>query len=172
MDNLQSIFERQQRQKQGIQDLNTNVYDVTEEEMFQIIGFIIGSEEYAVPILNVVEIVKPIEYTRVPGTPPYVLGVFNMRGNVYPLINLRLKFGMQPIKQDKDTRYLVMKQDDNIAGFVIDKLTSAITLPYSAIDPAPATLANSKNGVINGIGKLEDHLITILNVDALLRKDF
>ncbi len=171
MDKIKSVFEEQQKQKQNAgKGLDTSIYDVADGELLQIIGFIIGDEEYSVPILNVVEIIKPIEYTRVPGTPPYVLGVFNMRGNVYPLINLRLKFGMKAIKQDKDTRYLVMRQDDDIAGFVIDKLTSAITLPHSAIEPAP--LADANEGTISGIGKQDDRLITILNVDTLLKKDF
>ncbi|EOI3993151.1 chemotaxis protein CheW, partial [Campylobacter jejuni] len=53
-----------------------------EEDIIQLVGFVVGDEEYAIPILNIQEIIKPIEYTRVPSVPDYVLGVFNMRGNV------------------------------------------------------------------------------------------
>ncbi|PAF42799.1 chemotaxis protein CheW [Helicobacter sp. 11S02596-1] len=141
------------------------------EDILQVIGFIVGNEEFAVPILNVIEIVKPIEYTRVPGTPNYVLGVFNLRGNVFPLINLRLKFGIPSAKQDKDTRYLVVRHNDQIAGFVIDKLTEAIRIKKSDIDPVPETLAEQDN-LMYGVGKREDRLVTILKIETLLKRDF
>lgn len=166
---MKNIFEQQQKQLNS-QNALGNV--AVSDEVLQVIGFIIGNEEFSVPIMSVTEIVKPIEYTRVPGTPPYVLGVVNMRGNVYPLINLRMKFGMQPIKQDKDTRYIFMRQNDDIAGFVIDKLTAAMTLPKSIIDPVPDTLASNQADMIGGIGKQDDNLVTILKVEALLKRDF
>ncbi len=166
-DNVKEVLEKQINAV-SIGDSN----GVEPEEVLQVIGFVVGSEEFAVPILNVKEIIKPTEFTRVPGTPNYVLGVFNMRGNVYPLIDLRLKFGLPAIKQDKDTRYLIVQRNDDFAGFVIDKLTAAITLSRSEIDPVPETLINSQGGMIDGVGKREDRLITILKVDVLLKKDF
>ena len=164
-DNVKEILEKQMV---SIGDSNS----AEPEEVLQVIGFVVGSEEFAVPILNVKEIIKPTEFTRVPGTPNYVLGVFNMRGNVYPLIDLRLKFGLPAIKQDKDTRYLIVQRNDDFAGFVIDKLTAAITLSSSEIDPVPETLITSQGGTIDGVGKRADRLITILKVDVLLKKDF
>ena len=68
------------------------------EEIVQLVGFIVGDEEYAIPILNIQEIIKPIEYTRVPSVPDYVLGVFNLRGSVIPLIDLRKKFSLNAAK--------------------------------------------------------------------------
>jgi purine-binding chemotaxis protein CheW len=142
-----------------------------EEDITQLVGFIIGHEEYAIPILNIQEIIKPIDYTRVPSTPEYVLGVFNLRGNVIPLIDLRSKFNLATKNQDSETRYIVMKDDENIAGFVIDKLTEAIRLKESQIEPAPETLHKEK-GMISGIGKRADSILTILKVDVLLKRDF
>jgi purine-binding chemotaxis protein CheW len=142
-----------------------------EEDVVQLVGFMVGGEEYAIPILNIQEIIKPISYTRVPSTPEYVLGVFNLRGNVIPLIDLRRKFHMAPQNEDDETRYIVMKDEDNIAGFVIDKLTEAIRLKTSQIDPTPETLKKEK-GMISGIGKRENSIITILKVEELLKRDF
>lgn len=141
------------------------------EDILQVVGFLVGSEEFAVPILNIQEIVKPIEYTRVPGTPDYVLGVFNLRGNVFPLVNLRMKFGFPALKHNKDIRYIVIKNDDEIAGFVIDKLTEAVRIKISDIDPIPETLHEEAN-LIYGIGKQKDRLITILKVEYLLERAF
>lgn len=141
------------------------------ENILQVVGFLVGNEEFAVPILDIQTIEKPIEYTRVPGTPSYVLGVFNLRGNVYPLIDLRGKFGRPMIKQSKDTRYIVIKHNDDVAGFVIDKLTEAIKINETDIEPTPETL-NEEADLIYGIGKQKDRLITILKVEYLLKRAF
>lgn len=168
MDNkaLKDVLAKQQSQSVGGEDLHGDT-----ENIVQLIGFVVGTEEFAVPILNVKEIIKPIDFTRVPGTPDYVMGVFNLRGNVYPLINLRMKFGIPQAKQDKDTRYLVVNHNDDIAGFVIDKLTEAIRINEGLIDPIPDTF-NEQENLLYGIAKQGDRLTTILRVDNLLKRTF
>lgn len=140
-------------------------------DVVQLVGFIIGDEEYAVPILNIQEIIKPIEWTRVPQTPAYVLGVFNLRGSVIPLIDLRLKFGLKAKKHNEETRFFVLKQGDDVAGFVIDRLTMALRIKRSDIGPAPETMAGDES-LIDGVGKQEDRILTILKVNKLLERDF
>ncbi len=142
-----------------------------DEDIMQLVGFIVGEEEYAIPILSIQEIIKPIDYTRVPTTPEFVLGVFNLRGNVIPLIDLRKKFSLRSKSVDSDTRYIVLKDGDNIAGFVIDKLTEAIRIKKSQIEETPDTMSK-RDGYIYGIGKTSKGILTILNVEALLKKDF
>ena len=142
-----------------------------DEDIMQLVGFIVGEEEYAIPILSIQEIIKPIDYTRVPTTPEFVLGVFNLRGNVIPLIDLRKKFSLRSKSVDGDTRYIVLKDGDNIAGFVIDKLTEAIRIKKSQIEETPETMTK-RDGYIYGIGKTSKGILTILNVEALLKKDF
>jgi len=165
MGQLDSVIQKQQNQLGGLGETQV------EENITQLVGFIVGEEEYAIPILNIQEIIKPIEYTRVPSTPDYVLGAFNLRGNVIPLIDLRRKFHLPAQNQNDETRYIVMKDGDNIAGFVIDKLTEAIRLKESQIENAPETLHKDK-GAISGIGKRKDSILTILKVDVLLKRDF
>lgn len=141
------------------------------DDVVQLVGFIIGEEEYAVPILAIQEIIKPFPWTRVPQVPKYVVGVFNMRGAVIPLIDLRLKFGLSPKKHSEETRFIVMRHGDDIAGFVIDRLTMALRIKKSDIGPAPDT-ANGDETAIDGVGKQADRIITILKVNRLLQRDF
>lgn len=155
-----------QKQKKQINEPEKIIDDVV-----QLVGFIIGNEEYAIPILSIQEIIKPIEYTRVPQVPDYVMGVFNLRGDVIPLINLRKKFNLQSENQTDDTRYMVLRGEDNIAGFMIDRLTKAIRIKKDRIDPPPETI-HSDSGIIYGIGKQESSMLTILRVEALLKRDF
>lgn len=162
-DKLKEIMDRQNKK----QDEKTSRSD----DVVQLVGFIIGDEEYAVPILAIQEIIKPFPWTRVPQVPKYVVGVFNMRGAVIPLIDLRLKFGLSPKKHGEETRFIVMRHGDDIAGFVIDRLTMALRIKKSDIGPAPDT-ANGDETAIDGVGKQADRIITILKVNRLLQRDF
>jgi len=155
--------------KQGQQQDNDSLSH--SDDVVQLVGFIIGEEEYAIPILAIQEIIKPFPWTRVPQVPKYVVGVFNMRGAVIPLIDLRLKFGLPALKQGDETRFIVMRHGDDIAGFVIDRLTMAIRIKKTDIGPAPDTI-NGDDTMIDGVGKQEDRIITILKVDKLLERDF
>lgn len=163
-DKLKDIISKQNahQQKDGIGH---------SDDVVQLVGFVIGEEEYAVPILAIQEIIKPFPWTRVPQVPKYVVGVFNMRGAVIPLIDLRLKFGLSAIKHSDETRFIVMRHGDDIAGFVIDRLTMAIRIKKTDIGPAPDTI-NGDDTMISGVGKQEDRIITILKVGKLLERDF
>jgi purine-binding chemotaxis protein CheW len=162
-DKLKQIINKQGKEQESGLDQTDNVV--------QLVGFVIGDEEYAVPILAIQEIIKPFEWTRVPQVPKYVLGVFNLRGAVIPLIDLRLKFGLKSKKHSEDTRFIVMRHGDDVAGFVIDRLTMAIRIKKENIGPAPDTV-NGDDTIIDGVGKQEDKIITILKVNKLLERDF
>jgi len=162
-DKLKQIINNQNVQQQS----NTDQLD----DVVQLVGFVIGEEEYAVPILSIQEIIKPFSWTRVPQVPVYVMGVFNLRGSVIPLIDLRTRFGLPAKKQTEDTRFIVMRHGDDVAGFVIDRLTMAIRIKKANIGPAPDTL-NGDDTMIEGVGKQEDKIITILKVNKLLERDF
>ncbi len=162
-DQLKEVINQQHKQQNsGLDQL---------DDIVQLVGFVIGEEEYAIPILAIQEIIKPFSWTRVPQVPSYVLGVFNLRGAVIPLIDLRAKFGLQTKKQSDETRFIVMRHGDDVAGFVIDRLTMAIRLKKRDIGPAPDTV-NGDDTIIDGVGKQADKIITILKVNKLLERDF
>ena len=163
-DKLKDVINNQTAQQDG--EILTQLDDVV-----QLVGFIIGDEEYAVPILSIQEIIKPFPWTRVPQVSKYVKGVFNMRGAVIPLIDLRLKFGLSEQKHNDETRFIVMKVGDDTAGFVIDRLTMALRIKKENIGPAPDTISGDDT-LIDGVGKEADRIITILKADKLLERDF
>jgi len=158
--------------KQQQEMLNNNEEDKVSEDVVQLVGFVVGEEEFAVPILAIQEIIKPIEWTKVPFTPDYVLGVFNLRGNVLPLIDLRRKFGVDASDIDENTRFIVMKIKDENVAFVIDRLTSALRINKNSILPPPETYTNENDDIIEGIGRMDDgRIITILKVDNLVKRE-
>lgn len=141
------------------------------DDVVQLVGFIVGEEEFSIPILSIQEIIKPISCTRVPQTPSYILGVFNLRGSVIPLIDLRARFGLTTQKHTDETRFIVMKSGNDVAGFVIDRLTEAIRMPKRDIGPAPETVSEAET-MIDGVGKQADRIVTILKVHKLLERNF
>jgi len=161
---LQNVMKQQKEQ----QNFSTN--EQKDDNIVQLVGFIVGNEEFAVPILSIQEIIKPIEWTRVPFTPEFVLGVFNLRGNVLPLIDLRKKFGAESAEFDEDVRFIVIKVGEELAGFVIDRLTEALRLEENSILPPPDT-NTERDAMIEGIGRKDDRIITILKVQALLKNE-
>ncbi|MDR2906155.1 MAG: chemotaxis protein CheW [Helicobacteraceae bacterium] len=162
---LEQVLQNQQQQK------NAQNEPSHDEDIVQLVCFMVSDEEFAVPILSVQEIIKPLPFTRVPSTPDYVLGVFNLRGNVLPLIDLRRKFGGERSVYTEETRFIVIKNKNQVNGFVIDKLTEAIRLKESDIDPAPESMEENENHIY-GVGKREDSIITILRIEALLKRAF
>lgn len=162
-DKLKQIINKQGEQKNSVVEQL--------DDVVQLVGFMIGDEEYAIPILAIQEIIKPFSWTRVPQVPNYVLGVFNLRGAVIPLIDLRAKFGLSDKKQGEDTRFIVMRDNNDVAGFVIDRLTMAIRIKKENIGPAPDTV-NGDDTIIDGVGKQADRIITILKVNKLLERTF
>jgi len=162
-DKLKQIINKQGEQQNESLDQS--------DDIVQLVGFIIGEEEYAIPILSIQEIIKPFSWTRVPQVPKYVMGVFNLRGAVIPLIDLRMKFGLHEQKHNDETRFIVMRDGDDVAGFVIDRLTMAIRIKKDDIGPAPDTVSGDDT-MIDGVGKQEDKIITILKVKKLLERDF
>ncbi len=141
------------------------------EDIEQLVGFVVGEEEFAVPILSIQEIIKPIEWTKVPFVPDYILGVFNLRGNVLPLIDLRIKFGASSADIDENTRFIVMKIKNEDVAFIIDRLTSALRIPKKNILPPPDTYSN-EDEIIEGVGRLDDgRIITILKIDNIIKRE-
>jgi purine-binding chemotaxis protein CheW len=159
---LQNVI-KQQKEQQGF-----STAEQKDDNIVQLVGFIVGNEEFAVPILSIQEIIKPIEWTKVPFTPDFVLGVFNLRGNVLPLVDLRKKFHAPTAEFDDDVRFIVIKVGDELAGFVIDRLTEALRLEESSILPPPDT-NTERDAMIEGIGRKDDRIITILKIKALLK---
>jgi purine-binding chemotaxis protein CheW len=160
---LQQIISKQNKALMGD--------DQKVDEVIQLVGFIVGEEEFSIPILSIQEIIKPIGWTRVPQIPSYILGVFNLRGSVIPLIDLRARFGLPVQKHTDETRFIVMKNGDDVAGFVIDRLTEAIRMPKRDIGPAPDTVSEEET-MIDGVGKQADRIVTILKVHKLLERNF
>ena len=128
----------------------------------------LGSEYYGIPIENVLSIEKIIVSTRIPNTPDYITGAINLRGEVVPVIDLRSKLGMKLKEMDDDSRIIIVKVDDIVAGLIVDSSSEVLEIENDNIDMAPTTNNNKFIEYINGIGKTSDKLIILLNLSKIL----
>mgnify|MGYP000287690527 CR=1 FL=1 len=137
-------------------------------ELLQLVTFSIGEEEFGVDILKVQEIIRTMEITKVPRAPEFVEGVINLRGKVIPVINMRTRFNMSALERDSDTRIVVMEFDQKIVGFLVDGVSEVLRIPASTVEPAPPVICGIGSEYIRGVGKLDDRLLILLDLDTLL----
>ena len=137
------------------------------EELLQIVSFRVGEEEFGLDILRVQEIIRMQDLTRVPHSPAFVDGVINLRGKVLPIISLRKRFGMHEQAHGKDTRIVVLEIQNMVLGFIVDSVSEVLRISASAIAPPPR-LGKVGREFVAGVGKLEDRLLILLDVDCIL----
>lgn len=134
-----------------------------------LVCFCIGKETFGVDIFAVREIVKARTITQVPGTTDYVLGIINLRGKIVSVMDLSERLGLGAASVDRASRILVVDLDGTTVGFLVDAATEVLKLPEDTIDPAPEELKNTiHDDYLEGVGKLEDRLVIILNLRNLL----
>lgn len=134
--------------------------------------FTIEKELYALHIAKVLEVVEFTSITRVPKTPDYMRGVVNLRGDVVPVIDLKLKFGLNETQKNVDTSIIVMEitieSENIIIGALADAVHEVITLEANDIEPAPRIGSVIDAEYLTGIGKKDEHFLLILNMDKII----
>ncbi len=133
--------------------------------------FSLGKEEYGVEILTVREIIGMMDITAVPQVPEYVKGVINLRGKVIPVIDLRLKFGMERVEYTTETCIIVINVADTLMGIVVDNVCEVLDIAQDAIEPAPSFGSNLGTDSILGMGKIEDKVKILLAIEKVLTED-
>jgi purine-binding chemotaxis protein CheW len=147
---------------------NGSVTKSSNDELLQLVSFSIGSEEFGVDILRVQEINRMIEVTRVPNAPEYVDGVINLRGKVIPIVNIRRRFGLDRKERDKNTRIVVVELAGQVVGFLVDGVKEVLRIPRSITEPPPTLLGMVKSEYITAVGKLDDRLLILLDLEKVL----
>ncbi|MBI5185899.1 MAG: chemotaxis protein CheW [Nitrospinae bacterium] len=141
------------------------------QETVQLIGFKLGKEFFGIRIINVQEIIRHQDITMVPRTPEFVEGVISLRGRVIPVINLRKRFSMDLGDRTKETRIVIVELDCGTVGFIVDAVTEVTSIPKASIDPAPPTATGVSKEYIQGVGKMENKLMIILDLNQVLSRE-
>jgi purine-binding chemotaxis protein CheW len=144
-------------------------------EPTKFVTFVLDEEIYALDINQVREVLEFSSVTKVPQTPKFVRGVINLRGNVVPVVDLRLKFGMSETAKTVNSRIIIVEVtvdgEPTILGAMADSVREVMELEPDRIGPAPRIGTRLKTDFIRGMGKKDDEFIIILDIDRIFSID-
>lgn len=140
--------------------------EITESVQYIVIR--LGNEQYGIDIRNIDNIVRMQPITRIPKMPDYLKGVINMRGEVIPVISMRLVMGLEPDEYTKATRIIVLKleQEGNV-GFIVDEVKEVVTLTSNEIEKITYNSKEEKTNLITAVGKHNGELISLFDLNAI-----
>jgi purine-binding chemotaxis protein CheW len=141
----------------------------------QYLTFTLAGEQYAVPVGKVREVLEYTRITRLPRTADFMKGLINLRGTGVPVIDLRLKFGMEETTVNKDTAIVVLDVDGGsgevVVGALADAVHEVVEINADQIESAPRFGTKLAAEFIQGVGKRDDHFIIILDIDRIFNSD-
>jgi purine-binding chemotaxis protein CheW len=134
--------------------------------------FLMANEKYGLEILKVREIMGMMDVTTVPTTPAFVRGVINLRGKVIPVVDLRLKFGLEAKEDTQRTCIIVVHlthtAQEMTMGIIVDEVSDVLDIDQNQIEPPPSFGANIRTDFILGMGKVDQKVMTMLDIDRVL----
>jgi purine-binding chemotaxis protein CheW len=137
-------------------------------EESQLVVFKLGNEEYGISILQVQEIKRMTDITRVPHTPDYIKGVINLRGSVLPVIDLKRRLSLPNDKYTDDTRIIIVNVNDMAVGLIVDGVSEVTSMGADQIDSSQSVTGVEGSGFISGVGKLDNRLLILLNLEVII----
>lgn len=139
-----------------------------DNKIISYLTFRIGEEMFATHVSVVLNIIELPKITKVPNTPAYMKGIINLRGMILPVIDSRVKFGLQETEQTKKTCIIVMdiqlNEEIDHVGLLVDEVSEVLLIEDSQIEPPPAIGALFKSSMIKGITKVDENMVMIIDV--------
>jgi purine-binding chemotaxis protein CheW len=134
----------------------------------EFLTFTLGREEYCIDILKVREIRGYDAVTRVANAPDFIKGVINLRGNIVPIVDLRIKFRLEQVEYGGQTAVIILGILERTIGIVVDSVSDVISLAHERIKPAPEFSAALNTQYIQGLATLDDRMIIVVNIEKLI----
>ena len=147
----------------------------TDDVTDQYLTFVLAGEHYGVDILRVQEIRGWSQVTHIPNTPEYIHGVLNLRGTIVPIIDLRMRLGIERVANSRTTVIVVLRvmhgEQNRIIGLVVDAVSDVCNVGSAERKPAPDFGASAQTEFISGMAAIDDRMVILLDVDRLFHSD-
>jgi purine-binding chemotaxis protein CheW len=129
--------------------------------------FRLAKEEYGLPITKVQEINRLVPITKLPQTPSFMEGIINLRGRIIPVVDLRKRFQLAAADQSEDNRIIIVEVNGQTVGIIVDAVTEVVRLSGANIEPPPPAFILDAQ-YIHGVGKFDERLLILLDIDKIL----
>jgi purine-binding chemotaxis protein CheW len=154
------------------EDLEDMSLEISYSEGTRLITFILGEEKYGLDILKVRELISfPEGLTRIPGMPDFIIGMFNLRGLVIPVMDLRKKFKMSSEERHEFSVIIIVEVDNKNIGLTVDSVSDVIFVKEENIQETTDLAVNVDTNFIKGVAKTKDVMVILLDIDFLLSKE-
>ncbi len=152
-----------------VDQVNVDIGDMTDTDQF--LTFMLSGEEYGVDILRVQEIKGWDDVTTIPNTPDYLRGVINLRGTIIPIIDMRIRFGIEKLDYGPLTVVIVLKVDcedkSRVVGIVVDGVSDVYNVPEDEVRPSPDFGSTVDTEFVRGLATIDKKMVIILDVDHM-----
>ena len=146
--------------------------DASHAKEVQLVIFRLAKEEFGLDISHVREIIRLQDITPMPKSPEFIEGVINLRGQIIAVMDMVKKFGLKKADRTEKTRIIVSELKENTLGLIVDEVPEVLRISEQDIDPTPEMIESQVNSdFIKGVGKLQDRLVILLNVDKILSRE-
>lgn len=147
-----------------MEELSVNNYETTQYIVIQL-----GQEQYGIDIQYIDNIVRMQHITRVPKVAGYIKGVINLRGEVIPVMSIRVKMGFEEDEITKATRVIILKMEQHgTIGIIVDEVKEVITLDNSQVEKISYDSKEERSEFLSGVGKYDGQLISLLDLNAVV----
>ena len=154
--------------EEDVVGLEDDLYDDEDTMRDKYLTFHLAGEDYGVEIAFVTEIIGIQKITDVPDMPDFVKGVINLRGKVIPVMDVRIRFKMPGREYDERTCIIVVNIAETSIGLVVDEVREVADIPAEQVEPPPRTGKGASSRFLKGMGKVDDEVKIILDVEQLL----
>jgi purine-binding chemotaxis protein CheW len=133
--------------------------------------FFVEDERYGVDISRIKEIIAPINITHIPKTPLYVKGVINLRGSIIPVVDVRLKFGMQEKEIDMETAIIIYEVNKVSIGFIVDSVEDVLSIDSKNVSDSPSFGSGIDTSFIESVAEVDNDVIMLLNLEKIFEAE-
>lgn len=156
-------------QYDAFDDDDLDIEEDTQKDRY--LTFRIAAEEYGIEIRHITEIIGVQKITEVPDTPTYLKGVINLRGKIIPVVDVRLRFGMEELAHSDRTCIVVVDVNGTSIGLIVDEVLEVVNISEENVSEPPRTNKGTSSRYIQGMGKIGESVKILLNIERFLSED-
>jgi purine-binding chemotaxis protein CheW len=148
--------------------MSANAAKSAEDPILQWVTFRLENESYGINVMQVQEVLRYTEIAPVPGAPPYVLGIINLRGNVVTVIDTRSRFALPDAETTDQTRIVIIEAESQVVGILVDAVAEVVYLRQSEIETTPNVGNEESAKFIQGVCHKNDELLILVDLEKLM----
>ncbi|MFO8058904.1 MAG: chemotaxis protein CheW [bacterium] len=145
--------------------------DYKDDSVVQLAVFLLDNQLYGIDINKIKQIIRPLKITPLPHAPDFLEGVVDLRGVVIPVVDMRKRFSLPALGEDKERKVIIVSVSRKILGIMVDDVTEVISMSKSDLQPPPRVIRGVEADYLNAVARYKEDILLILNLDEILTSE-